>query len=55
MTIYLINQKIIEISTFLYKRLERQEVLKGYGCVNGEYPVKDTEISPMKLGVEIDS
>jgi hypothetical protein len=43
------NQKIIEISTFLYKRLERQEVLKGYGCVNGEYPEKAYEISPMKL------
>lgn len=43
------NQRIIEISTFLYKRFERQEVLKGYGCVNGEYPEKAIEISPMKL------
>ena len=43
------NQKIIEISTFLYKRFERQNVLKGYGCVNGEYPERSVEISPMKL------
>ena len=35
--------------TFLYKRLERQNVLKGFGCVDGEYPEKSVDITPAKL------
>jgi hypothetical protein len=44
------NQKqVIDSCTFLYKRLERQNVLKGFGCVDGEYPEKSTDITPARL------
>jgi hypothetical protein len=39
----------VDACTFLYKRLERQSVLKGFGCVDGEYPEKSTDITPLKL------
>jgi hypothetical protein len=29
--------------------LERQSVLKGFGCVDGEYPEKASDITPAKL------
>ena len=39
-----------EICTFIFKRLERQQVLQGFGCVGAEeYPEAATEISPQKL------
>lgn len=53
------NQKqSIEISEFLYKRFERQHLLRGFG--SAEYPEKSTlEISPQRLeeltGVSITS
>ena len=40
---------MIDSCTFLYKRLERQNVLKGFGCVDGEYPEKSVDITPAKL------
>mmetsp|Transcript_13333 Transcript_13333/g.19991 ORF Transcript_13333/g.19991 Transcript_13333/m.19991 type:complete len:621 (-) Transcript_13333:2346-4208(-) len=44
------NQKqVIDSSVYLYRRLERQKVLKGFGCVEGEYPEKSLDISPAKL------
>ena len=29
--------------------MERQKILKGFGCIDGEYPEKSTDISPAKL------
>ena len=41
--------KIVESSVYIYRRLERQKILKGFGCIEGEYPEKSTDISPAKL------
>eukprot|EP01036_Dinobryon_divergens_P026769 gene26769-35455_t len=44
------NQKqVLESSVYIYRRLERQKILKGFGCIDGEYPEKSTDISPAKL------
>jgi hypothetical protein len=44
------NQKqLVESCTLLYKRLQRQNILKGFGCVDGEYPEKSQDISPARL------
>ena len=40
---------MVDSCTFLYKRFERQSVLKGFGCVDGEYPEKSVDITPAKL------
>lgn len=45
---YILYQTV-DACTFLYKRLERQSVLKGFGCVDGEYPEKSSDITPTKL------
>lgn len=34
---------------YLYRRLERQKLLRGFGCIEGEYPEKALDISPAKL------
>jgi hypothetical protein len=46
-----LNQKEnLDSCTFLYKRLERQSVFKGFGCIaDGEYPEKALDITPLKL------
>lgn len=44
-----IMYQTVDACTFLYKRLERQSVLKGFGCVDGEYPEKSSDITPTKL------
>eukprot|EP01038_Epipyxis_sp_PR26KG_P007447 gene7447-10148_t len=41
--------QLTETCVFLYKRLERQKVLTGFGCVEGEYPEKGVEVSPARL------
>jgi hypothetical protein len=43
------SREVIEASAYVYRRLERQGILKGFGCVGGVYPEKSTEISPLKL------
>jgi hypothetical protein len=43
-------QDLCDTSVFLYKRLGRQGVLRGFGCVNdGEYPEDTSEVSPARL------
>lgn len=45
-----IDQKLVtEASVYIYKRLERQKVLRGFGCVDGEYPEKSIDVTPKKL------
>lgn len=39
----------IESSKLLYKRLQRQELVRGYGCADTLYPEKSTNISPRQL------
>ena len=34
---------------FPVQTAERQSVLKGFGCVDGEYPEKASDITPAKL------
>eukprot|EP00607_Mallomonas_marina_P000778 CAMPEP_0182431350 /NCGR_PEP_ID=MMETSP1167-20130531/48508_1 /TAXON_ID=2988 /ORGANISM="Mallomonas Sp, Strain CCMP3275" /LENGTH=585 /DNA_ID=CAMNT_0024617595 /DNA_START=82 /DNA_END=1836 /DNA_ORIENTATION=+ len=41
--------EMTESANFIYKRLQRQKVLRGYGCVDGEYPEKALDISPTRL------
>ena len=44
------QKQLIESCTFLYKRLEKGKTLKGFGCIDGEYPEKSVgEITPAKL------
>ena len=44
------QQEAINQCSLLYKRLEKLKILKGFGCVDGEYPDKSVgEISPEKL------
>ena len=52
-------KQTLEVVNYLYKRFERQNTLKGFGCVDGIYPEKSTDISPTKLtqltGLSIDA
>lgn len=42
--------QLIDACVFLYKRLERQNILRGFGCIDGEYPEKGNDvITPSKL------
>lgn len=41
--------QLTDATSFIYKRLERQHLLRGFGCVDGEYPEKGTDISPTVL------
>ena len=43
------TQESMESCTYIYRRMERQGNLKGFNCVDGEYPEKSSEISPVKL------
>ena len=43
------TQESMESCTYIYRRMERQGNLKGFNCVEGEYPEKSSEISPVKL------
>jgi len=43
------TMKMTESANYIYRRLERQKVLKGFGCVDGEYPEKALDVSPSKL------
>lgn len=49
----------MESSAFIYRRLQRQKILRGFGCVDKEYPEKSVDISPIKLteitGLDIES
>lgn len=45
----LLYSQQVEASVFLYRRLERQNVLKGFNCIDGQYPDKSTEVSPTRL------
>lgn len=38
-----------EATSLIYKRLSRQKVLKGFGCIESDYPETSVEISPVKL------
>lgn len=38
-----------ESNVFLYRRLERQKVLRGFNCIDGEYPENSMDITPAKL------
>jgi hypothetical protein len=50
---------LVDASTFIYKRLERQSLIRGFGCIDGEYPEKTQDITPSKLeelsGITIES
>lgn len=41
--------KRVESSNLIYKRLQRQQVLRGFGCVEKAYPENSTDISPLRL------
>ena len=43
------TQETIDMASFLYKRLARQRVLRGFGCIEGDYPESGGDISPAKL------
>lgn len=43
------GKQIIGDCTFLYRRMERQQILRGFGCIDGEYPEKSVEVSPQRL------
>ena len=43
------TQETIDMASFLYKRLARQKVLRGFGCIDGDYPEAGGDISPAKL------
>lgn len=54
------ERKLLDTCVYLYKRFERQHVLRGFGCIsNDEYPEKSGDISASKLqsisGVPIDA
>jgi hypothetical protein len=38
-----------DISSLIYRRSQRQNVLRGFGCVDKAYPENSTDISPLKL------
>ena len=40
---------MVDASVFLYRRLERQKVVRGFGCVENEYPDVAAEVTPSKL------
>lgn len=50
---------MVDATSFIYKRLERQNVIRGFGCIDGEYPEKTQDITPSKLeeiaGIKIES
>lgn len=41
--------KRVESSNLIYKRLQRQNVLRGFGYVERAYPENSTDISPLRL------
>jgi len=44
------HERMIEVSTLIYKRFDRQRVLRGFGCVGKEcYPEASSDISPARL------
>lgn len=43
------DEEKIEITSSIYKRFSRQKVLKGFGCIDGDYPEATSDISPAKL------
>ena len=45
-----LSQRKLDTSNFIYKRLQRQHILRGFGCVDkGAYPENITDISPLRL------
>lgn len=43
------QKQIVEACTFLYRRLDRQQVVRGFGCIDEEYPEKSYDMTPAKL------
>ena len=44
------EKQLVDACTLLYKRLERTRVLRGFGCIEGEYPDKSLgDVTPSKL------
>jgi len=43
------GMKRVESSNLIYKRLQRQNVLRGFGYVEKAYPENSTDISPLRL------
>eukprot|EP01039_Chlorochromonas_danica_P002681 gene2681-2930_t len=43
------QKQLTDISVFLFRRLERQNVLRGFNCVHEDYPFQNTDITPAKL------
>jgi len=46
------GKQSVSDTTFLYKRLERQQILRGFGCIDGSelsYPERSLEISPQRM------
>ena len=42
-------QMKLDISTILYRRFQRQCLLRGFGCVDRAYPENSVDISPLAL------
>ena len=44
------EKKMTEASTFIYKRLKRQELTRGFGCLENEWPVApSTDVKPTTI------